>query len=181
MYRCLHSKEQLYLRFTCRTSSALLWLFHVLVALIFVCPSAITWDTQCGLWSLNPSARTHGCLQCGDLTGVQFWPTWAGRLFWEGVCQAPWFAPNLLLRVGSWRFSHQFPSDPFASEYWIMLLRKIIPNLETGKRACFFKASWNCLAEPHPPGIIWFSRDVYLCLTPSSLLSYFNNGMGKHP
>ena len=29
-------------------------------------------------------------------------------------------------------FSHQYPSNPFASECWIMLLRKIIPNLAKG-------------------------------------------------
>lgn len=102
--------------------------------------------------------------------GYNYNPPEQGRLFWEGVCQAARSAPNLLIIVEIWWFSHQFSSYPFAFGYWIMLLRKIIQNLETGKRDCSFSVGWDWLADPHPPGIIWFSRDVYLCLTPYSLL-----------
>ena len=59
--------------------------------------------------------------------------------------------------------------------FWILnnAVKKNYSKLKNRERGCFFKASWNWLAEPHPPGIIWFSRDVYLCLTPSSLLFYW--------
>lgn len=138
-------------------SSALLWLFHVLVALISVLSFCYYLGYTITLASLNPSAfRTHGWVQCGDLTGVQFWSTWAGRLFWEGVYPGCSVSTEPAVESGKLWFSHQFPSNPFC--FWILnnAVKKNYSKLRNRQRGCFFKASWNWLAGHIPQGLSGF-------------------------
>ena len=125
---CLHSKEQFYLQdvlcfavaFLCASNFDFCLSFLLLLGIHNVaCDLLIPLlgpmgDSSVETWlAYNPDPPEQGGSSGRSLPGCS-------------VSTEPGDESGKLI------FSHQFPSNPFASECWIMLLRKIIPNLAKG-------------------------------------------------